>query len=209
VTAADRVPVAADCAGLWRRTVLIDTDGARDTTTDVRWLQGRTAFVDLRTPVGRGPKDGFAGWLRQAGEVFTWDRFVGLVPQSHPDEGRMHWDGATLIETGVHSVYQEHWVRQPVAADPCWALSLCTDDDDEALLLRVGGLFGWAQRTTGLVEIALGEVVDGGSWVFTDSSLPDRVGAPLEPTLRDGEVFVADSGVRQWTVSNSEGEVDL
>lgn len=42
-----------DCRGLWRRTLLIDTDGTLDRTTDVRWLQGLTRFVDLRRPTAR------------------------------------------------------------------------------------------------------------------------------------------------------------
>lgn len=211
MTVSGRVPVATECVGLWRRTLLIDADGTRDTTTDVRWLQGSTAFVDLRTPLPPSDpagQDGFAGWLRQNGEVFTWDRFVGLQPQGHPDEGRMRWDGDTLVEVGVHLDYQEYWVRQPVASQPCWALSLGSGADDEALLLRVGGLFGWAQHSSNLVEIALG-VVDEGDWVITDSSRPDRVGGSLHPELRGSEMFVLDTGVRQWTVSDSEGEVDL
>jgi hypothetical protein len=100
----------ADCAGLWRRTLLIDTDGSRDTNADVRWLQGITAFVDLRRPVPRpdfsgaqsisdftglqrnwlSTQDGFAGRLSQRGDVFEWSHFTRLQPPgAHPDAGRM------------------------------------------------------------------------------------------------------------------------
>ncbi|MDT5014507.1 MAG: hypothetical protein QOD39_667, partial [Mycobacterium sp.] len=46
----------ADCAGLWRRTLLIEADGSRDSGTGVLWLQGLTTYVDSR---------GFAGRLDQ------------------------------------------------------------------------------------------------------------------------------------------------
>ena len=38
----------AECSGLWRRTLLIDSDGSRDKSTNVAWLQGITAYVDTR-----------------------------------------------------------------------------------------------------------------------------------------------------------------
>ena len=93
----------AECTGLWRRTLLIDADGSRDTGGDVRWLQGITAYVDSR---------GFAGPLHQRGNVFEWHRDVDLEPPGpFPDAGAMHWDGDVLVETGVHEDYVEHWVR--------------------------------------------------------------------------------------------------
>ena len=54
-----------ECNGLWRRTLLIATDGSHDTGTGVAWLQGITAYVDTR---------GFAGRLSQHGDVFEWQR---------------------------------------------------------------------------------------------------------------------------------------
>ncbi len=57
-----------ECTGLWRRTLLVEADGSRDTGTEVHWLQGLTAYVDTR---------GFAGRLDQHGDVFEWSRFIG------------------------------------------------------------------------------------------------------------------------------------
>jgi len=193
----------SDCAGLWRRTRLIDSDGSHDTVTDVRWLQGRTAFVDLRRPAYPGAWDGFAGWLHQDDDIFVWDRFTGLQPQEHPDAGRMHWDGDTLVETGVHADYVEHWVLEP-APGPCWALSLSAPDG-QALLLRVGALFGWASCAAGIVEISLGTVA-GGTWMITDSSDPTRHGVDLSPRVQGSELVETD-GI--WTITDSEGDVKV
>ena len=211
-------PDTADCAGLWRRTLLIETDGSRDTSADVRWLQGITAFVDLRRPRPRtdlSAQDGFAGWLSQDGDVFQWSRFANLQPPGpFPDAGRMSWDGDTLIEVGVHADYAEHWVRDATPVSPCWALTLCHADGGEALLLRVGDLFGWAQRVAARVEISLGSI-DGSSWLITDSALPYREGCPVSPRLNGNELRVEDvdedgtATVRRWIVKESEGGVKL
>ncbi|WP_231645989.1 hypothetical protein [Mycolicibacterium mengxianglii] len=199
----------ADCRGLWRRTLLIDTDGRRDTTADVRWLQGITAFVDLRRPAPGSPSlhDGFAGWLHQHDDVFEWSRFTGVQPAGeHPDAGRMCWEGDVLVETGVHADYVEHWVLEP-APGPCWGLSLAGSGGGQGLLVRVGGHFGWATDTVDGVEISLGRV-SGAGWEITDSCHPARHGVELRPRLRASALTVGHSG-EAWTVTNSEGEVKV
>jgi hypothetical protein len=129
----------AECRGLWGCSPLIDGDGCRDNVADVCWLQGITAFVELRKPQpGAAPNDGFAGWLSQTGDVFTWARLTGLQRQEAPDEGRMSRTDDVLVETGVHADYVEHWVLDDTAGiDPCWALGVASGDE-EALLLRAG-----------------------------------------------------------------------
>ncbi|MDT5133971.1 MAG: hypothetical protein QOE41_3282 [Mycobacterium sp.] len=225
----------ADCTGLWRRTLLVDGDGSEDKSTDVRWLQGITAFVDLRRPAPRpdfggaqdGPKltacqrdwlssqDGFAGRLGQRGDVFEWSHFMRLQPPGpHPDAGRMRWRGDTLVEVGVHEDYVEHWARDDGPVSPCWALRADAPDGSEALLLRVGDLFGWARRAAHHMDISLGTVVDDG-WLITDSALPHREGRQLGPRLHVNELStedVDDGGkrkVRRWNVKDSEGIVEL
>jgi hypothetical protein len=215
------MPNMAECTGLWRRTLLIDTDGSRDTTADVRWLQGITAFVDLRRsgPPESSVQDGFAGWLSQSGDVFHWSRFANLRPPGpHPDAGRMSWDGDTLIEVGVHADYVEHWVRDASGCgrpdSPCWGLTLGGADGAEGLLLRVGDLFALAQRVAERVEISLGGV-DGTSWLITDSALPYREGCFVNPRLGGNELRMDDvdedgtASVRRWIVQDSEGSVEL
>jgi hypothetical protein len=174
-------PVVTDCAGLWRRTLLIEGDGTRDEGTDVVWLQGITVYVDSR---------GFAGRLSQRGDIFQWSRAVDLQPASeHPDAGRMSWDGSTLVETGVHVDYVEHWVRDDADRSPCWGLKACGSTGDYVLLLRVGGLFGWASSS----GVLIGEV-DGPDWQALDAHLTDS-------ELR------ASGG--RWKISRTEGVVNL
>jgi hypothetical protein len=170
-----------DCTGLWRRTLLVEADGSRDTASDVRWLQGTAAYVDSR---------GFAGWLDQRDDIFEWSRLIDTQPPSgSPDAGRMRWEAGTLVEVGVHSDYVEHWVRDEGKTAPCWALFVRCDDADQALLLRVGELFGWADHR-GVVIGAVG----GPEWTALS---PYLYGSDLEA-----------NGVR-WSVEESEGDVDL
>jgi hypothetical protein len=165
-----------ECSGLWRRTLLIASDGSRDVSTDVAWLQGITAYVDTR---------GFAGRLGQRGDVFEWQRLIDIEPPGpFPDAGRMRWDAGVLIEVGVHEDYVEHWVRDDDPAAPCWALFL-----HNAILLRAGPHFGWADRS-GVVLDTIG----GPQWTR------------LNPRV-NGSDLVAD-GVR-WRIEDSEGDVDL
>lgn len=171
-------PLLSDCAGLWRRTLLIESDGTRDASTGVTWLQGITGYVDSR---------GFAGTLHQRGDVFEWHRDIDLEPPGpHPDAGSMHWNGRTLVETGVHENYVEHWVRDEGSTEPRGALFLAASGD-AGLLVRVGPQFGWA---------AGGEVVI------------DEVGTPRWDAL-DIDVVghqLQSNGVR-WSIERSEGNV--
>lgn len=165
----------ADCAGQWRRTLLIEADGSHVTDGDVRWLQGPSAYVDSR---------GFAGTLSQDGSVFSWHRSVDLTaPGPFPDAGEMRWEGDTLVETGVHEDYVEHWVRDAGTAVPCGALLLAGPDGAPGLLVRVGALFGFA----------------GGGEVFLDD-----VGAPRWRALEIETSEVRADGVR-WTIRRTEG----
>ena len=131
-----------DLAGVWQRTLLIDSDGSHDTSTGVTWLQGITGYVDTR---------GFAGRLSQHDDVFEWQRLIDIEPPGPlPDAGRMRWEEGVLIEVGVHENYVEHWVRPHGPAVPCWALFA-----DKAILVRAGAQFGWAEQT-GVVLDAIG-----------------------------------------------------
>jgi hypothetical protein len=169
-----------ECTGVWRRTLLVDADGSRDTGTDVLWLQSISAYVDNR---------GFAGELLRNGTVFEWRRDIDTgPPQPVPDVGEMRWEGDTLVETGVHADYVEHWVRDPGPATPCWAVTL-RGEPGRALLLRVGEMFAWADADTVVVDR-----VDGPQW------------AALGVAQKAGELHA--NGVR-WSVERSEGNVEL
>lgn len=173
--------LASDCRGLWRRTLLIEADGSHDTGADVAWLQAGSAYVDSR---------GFGGELVQRGTVFCWRRDIELVPSGPAlDEGEMRWEGDTLIETGVHEDYVEHWVREPGPTIPCGGLFLRAPDGGRAILVRVGMIIGW---------LGAGEVVI------------DTVGGPRWAALvvhMEGEQIQAN-GVH-WVVERTEGTVNL
>lgn len=170
----------ADCAGLWRRTLLIEADGTRDDRPGVLWLQGRTAYVDSR---------GFAGTLAQDGEIFEWHRAVNVHPPGPlPDAGVMSWDGDVLVETGVHENYVEHWVRDPGSSSPAAALFLIGPDGAPALLVRAGTLFGWADSA----GVVIGAVDD------------DRY---RELGINKAGNEIQAAGVR-WIVQQSEGDVN-
>lgn len=189
-------PTVAECAGLWRRTLLIEADGSRDTGTNVLWLQGISMFVDLR-----GAGEGFAGRLGQHDDVFEWTRLVDLQPPDLPDAGRMSWSGDILVEVGVHADYTEHWHRESGPVQPCWGLVLSTPDAT-AVLVRVGERFGWGRPG----EISLG-VVSGTDWRITESSRSDRVGALVRLRMQSGQLDVDDDIT--WDINDSEGNVTL
>jgi hypothetical protein len=170
---------ASDCVGVWRRTVLVNPDGSRDERDDVVWVQGLTAFVDSR---------GFAGRLRQHGDVFAWCRDVDLDPGPHPDEGALRWDGIALIETGVHENYTERWVLED-AATPVGAVFVSAADGSPGVLVRVGRRFGWAEPTA----VVIGEV-------------GDRAWHRLDVTRRERDVSI---GGTNWAITKTEGTVDL
>ncbi|MBB3751857.1 hypothetical protein FHT44_004352 [Mycolicibacterium sp. BK634] len=189
-------PVIAECTGLWRRTLLIDTDGSRDTGTSVVWLQGLSFFVDVR-----GPGEGFAGQLDQRLDVFEWNRLVDLQPPGLPDAGRMSWADDVLVEVGVHADYTEHWERDPGSVEPCWGLRLSS-----AVLVRVGHRFGWAWRRSDDADVSIGEI-DGTDWLITVSADAARVGTTLRPELTSGQLRVNDDIA--WEIEESEGSVTL
>ena len=88
--------------GMWRRSLLIAADGARDFTTQVRWLQAQTLYVDLRQSAALPDflhqrclldltfedcaqlalQEAFAGRLGFDGECFEWLRLIDFQPQS-------------------------------------------------------------------------------------------------------------------------------
>jgi hypothetical protein len=172
--------LASECAGLWRRTLLVRADGSRDVGTDVRWLQGATAFVDSR---------GFAGRLHQDGDVFEWRRDVDLEPPGpYPDVGSMRWDGEVLVETGVHERYTERWVRDEHPKKPTWAVFL-TAANRGGLLLRVGDRFGWADDACVVV-----------------GTVGEQMWCELDIERLDDELQA--NGVR-WAIEDSEGVVNL
>ena len=223
-------PALADLHGAWHRTLVREADGSTDDASAI-WLQGPPLFADLRQPPGLAglvggshPKDldrpqllalcgqkAFAGTLVQDGDAFSWVRRIDLHPPAPlPDAGTLRWDGAVLVEEGLHEAYLEHWELIEGSPDGGPAGALLDDplEGRTAVLVRVGTWFGYARdrsvplRTplAPLVEQVLGcgrraeaaalldcEVsigrVRADRWEIVRSTLPHRVGVQLEPRL--------------------------
>jgi hypothetical protein len=162
------MPSVADLRGLWQRSMISWPDGRRDTTTQVRWLQGLCTYADLRlpTPVGDfshvgcradlslkdcaqlAQQQGFAGRLAFDGRHFEWFRSIDFHPKAaHVDAGTLEWDGQVLVERGRDVAYTEHWRRDILAsAEPAAAVVLRENlRATQALLLRVGDAFMFAR----------------------------------------------------------------
>jgi hypothetical protein len=162
-------PRIQDLQGLWRRLLITWPNGTRDETTQVRWLQGRSAYMDLRQPAllpafsgKRGLLDmsmedcaalarqeGFAGQFRFDGRYFEWTRSIDFQPKPlYSDVGSLWWgDGNVLIEQGRDIEYIEHWHRDDATAiiNAAAVTLRGTDCGTKASLLRVGAMFMFAR----------------------------------------------------------------
>ena len=163
------IPSIAELRGLWRRSMIAWPDGTRDTTTNVRWLQGLRSYIDLRQPMPvpdfpgvrsladlsiddcawLAKQQGFAGHLGFDGGCFEWQRSIDFQPRTlHADAGSLHWDGEVLVERGRDVAYIEHWHRdQGASLQPvCAALALREiQSKTQGVLLRVGAVFMFAR----------------------------------------------------------------
>ncbi|MGO8856613.1 MAG: hypothetical protein ACLQO1_13010 [Steroidobacteraceae bacterium] len=165
------MPQIRDLIGLWQRSLVVWPDGTRDTTTCVRWLQGREMFVDLRQPASLpdfrhalsiddlsmrdcaclATQQGFAGRLRFDGRHFEWARQIDFQPKSPlADAGSLEWQADVLVERGRDVEYIEHWHRDGAAATaPQGGVELREGDHGtHAVLLRVGSTFMFARNRT-------------------------------------------------------------
>jgi hypothetical protein len=176
----------ADLTGLWTRSLQAWPDGRRDTTTNVGWLQGITAYADLRQPLeiaghfahARCIRDltmadckklatqrGFAGVFIARPEGFEWVREIDYQPRSKTrDIGRLFWQGDILVEEGLQGDHIEHWHRDPAQPVlPCAALTLKGKDDHcSGRLLRVGNRFMYSRaRQIAATGESLSDAVEG------------------------------------------------
>ncbi|MFB7221731.1 2OG-Fe(II) oxygenase family protein [Streptomyces sp. NPDC056227] len=99
-------PSVPELTGVWHRSLLVDADGHRDTTTAVTWVQGPVRYADLRQPSHHPRRPGvsalsglgfeellaltrqeaFAGRLRRRSDVVHWARTLGFGPVTLPDD---------------------------------------------------------------------------------------------------------------------------
>jgi hypothetical protein len=232
-------PALETLTGLWRRSLIVWPDGRRDDTSRVNWLQGPGLYLDLRQPVGRPdfahatsladltPRDmdwlarqeGFAGELVHEDGWFEWRRDIDFQPEAiYSDRGRLRVEGDVMIEEGADIPYIEHWHREPIAAEPCWATRLRDRESGRVgALIRLGNLFMYARQRAAVppphlhlrdcvagaatldearalvdCEISQGAVTSAG-WIVQRSSLPFREGKSLAPVLGGATLATADT----------------
>lgn len=158
------MPGVAELRGLWRRSLIAWPDGMRDTTTNVHWLQGLSAYIDLRQPAlapdfsharaladlsledcaWLATQEGFSGQFGFDGAYFEWARTIDFQPKPlYSDAGSLWWEGNVLIEKGRDISYIEHWHRDEEAATyPVAAVTLRErHKNTPGAFLRVGRNF--------------------------------------------------------------------
>ena len=210
----DHVPTVESLEGLWTRSLIVWPDGSRDTTTQVRWLQGPGLYCDLRQPEGAPSFEGvhrladvtpvhlewmarqeaFAGELTFDGECFEWAREIDLQPRAAlPDRGHLRFEDDVLVELGEHVAYVEHWHRRASSAW-CSAAARLTDDDGRRVyLVRVDDFFMYARGREQ-------ELPAGTTLLECIRTAPSREAA-LQ--LFDFEVAFGRIGPLGWTIERS------
>lgn len=227
-----------DLAGLWTRSLIEWADGSRDNSTKVFWLQGKSHFIDLRQPaslpcfpdakcrndltrldcLALSRQEGFAGHLQTNADAYEWVRVIDYQPtQNQADAGFLHWQNATLIETGRDLPYTEHWHREkgftssiPLnfqledAITGCRAAFLMVGCDfmfarDRSASLPAGTTLHDAISHTSSeeearllidCEISFGRITEpGGPLIIHNSTLPWKTGTPFQFDL-SGESLV-------------------
>lgn len=142
-----------DLVGVWRRRSIETSDGHKDTTTQVFWLQTHSCFGDIRIPIDRVPclghrsldelteeaaialshQQGFGGITHVEGETCQWHRQIDYQPPNGSrDIGLLAWEQDILIELGVDASYREEWERIDDGASGCIALVLEPDAATDA-----------------------------------------------------------------------------
>jgi hypothetical protein len=154
--------------GMWRRALIIHADGVRDATSQVRWLQAQSLFVDLRQAAELPEfmkvrclndlsaedcaqlalQEGFAGQFGFDGDCFEWLRLIDFQPRGRcADAGWLWWEEEILMEAGRDVPYVEHWQRDPtVVTRPLAALRLSDPlTGTTAIAIQLGTVFMYAR----------------------------------------------------------------
>ena len=212
---ANKVPTLESLQGLWTRSLIAWPDGTRDTTTQVRWLQGPGLYCDLRQPAEApsfagvtclaevtptqlewmAKQDAFAGELIFDGVCFEWRRGIDLQPcTAHSDRGYLHFEADVLIERGEQIPYIEHWHQHKSGAGPLAAAKLeDKDTHTQGYLVRVDDLFMYARASDRVLP-------EGKTLIDCVHAAPSHAAALR---LLDFEVSLGRIGSAGWIIERS------
>ncbi len=216
----DQQEVPSWLVGLWRR-LSIEENGARDTTTQVYWLQTSRCFGDIRIPAGRfavdasqkptaqqtaPQQDGFVGITRLKDDVCQWHHAMDYQPsEAQADTGRLYWEGDILVEVGPNESYIEKWQR--VSTGTTAAMTCADESGWKGWLVVCGDQFIYMcndLRHSSNCEISMGRVQRGNKpWEIQLSTLSWKEGGCLwnleDITMdRTGQKIIQRRGNESW-----------
>jgi hypothetical protein len=131
--------------GAWRRVSIALGGGPPHEPARVDWLQGPSAFADLRLPIDATDEPlCFAGTTTFSPTRLTWHHDLDLGTEIGADTGVVSWRDGDLVEEGVFTIagretpYVEVW-RRTAPADEGIALRRRGDDGSaRSRLVRIG-----------------------------------------------------------------------
>jgi hypothetical protein len=163
--------------GAWQRVSIALGGGPASESAQVLWVQGWSAYADIRVPHAAGfdAVECFAGHTTWEAPCLRWAHTIDLAggPAALADVGTVEWDGDDLVERGTFLIdgtevpYIEVWRRLPSAGG--LVVEMCDDGfthvqvGEHALTVlderATGGSFGATYRRGDEVVLAIGDPV--------------------------------------------------
>ena len=167
----------SDFVGAWERRSIALGDAPPSEPASVIWVQGSSAYADLRIPVDPAePTECFAGHTTWAAPNLHWSHDLDLAggPAALADVGAVQWVDGDLVERGTFLVdgaevpYVEVWHRLAGSDGPVLeevevgtSTRVVVGDHELSVVDRraEGGGFSARYRRRGQVLLAHGEEV--------------------------------------------------
>lgn len=131
--------------GAWLRVSIARDGGRPQEPARVDWLQGPSAFADLRVPIDAGDELlCFAGTTTWSPPRLTWHHDLDLGTDIGADTGEVSWHNGDLVEEGVFMIdgretpYVEVWRRTATAEDGIALRRIGANGTPNGRIVRVG-----------------------------------------------------------------------
>jgi hypothetical protein len=164
--------------GAWARRSIALGDGPPTEPASVVWIQGRSAYADLRVPLDPAePTECFAGHTTWEPPQLRWSHDIDLAggPAALADVGTVEWAGPDLVERGEFTIdgravpYVEVWRQLPGSAGLVveevapGTTRVAVGDHELTVVDRRddGGGFAAEYRRRGLIVLAHGDLTEG------------------------------------------------